>query len=123
MAIKTTRRVPGLRLHKASGQAVCTLNGKDHYLGRFGSLESRAEYDRLIAGWLANGRQIESGADLTIAELYRDYLTFATTYYRKGGKPTSEIGTIRQSMRVLMDLYGDTLASEFRPSFLETVRN
>ena len=28
--------VPGLSRHKASGQAVVRLNGKDIYLGRFG---------------------------------------------------------------------------------------
>lgn len=26
-------RIPSYRLHKASGQAVVTLDGRDHYLG------------------------------------------------------------------------------------------
>jgi integrase len=49
---------PAYRLHKPSGQAVVTLNAKDHYLGKFGTPESHALYDQLIARWLANGRQL-----------------------------------------------------------------
>jgi hypothetical protein len=30
-------RIPSYRLHKPSGQAVVTINGKDIYLGRFNS--------------------------------------------------------------------------------------
>ena len=37
-------QVPTYRLHKRSGQAIVTLNGKDHYLGRFDSAASKAKY-------------------------------------------------------------------------------
>ena len=47
---------PSYRLHKPSGQAVVTLSGKHHYLGRYGTAASKTEYDQLIACWLANGR-------------------------------------------------------------------
>jgi hypothetical protein len=49
--------VPSYRLHKQSGQAIITLSGKDALLGRHGTKDSRAKYDRLIAEWLANGRR------------------------------------------------------------------
>jgi hypothetical protein len=39
-------RVPSYRLHKQSGQAVVTLNGRDILLGKFNLLESRQLYDR-----------------------------------------------------------------------------
>jgi hypothetical protein len=56
-------RNPFYRRHKASGQAVVTLDERDLYLGRYGTPESRAEYDRLIAEWLGNGRRLAaSGA-------------------------------------------------------------
>jgi hypothetical protein len=42
-------RTPSYRLHKPSGQAVVTLDSRDFYLGKYGSPESRAEYDRLIS--------------------------------------------------------------------------
>jgi hypothetical protein len=40
--------IPAYRRHRASGQAVVTLNGVDHYLGRWNSPASRAEYDRIV---------------------------------------------------------------------------
>jgi len=42
-------RAPSYRLHRPSGQAVVTLDGRDHYLGKHGSRGSRAEYDRLVS--------------------------------------------------------------------------
>ena len=44
-------RTPSYRLHKPTGQAVVTLDGRDLYLGRHGSPESRTEYDRLVTEW------------------------------------------------------------------------
>ena len=78
---KLTRKLPSYRLHKASGQAVITLNGKDMYLGVYGNTESKAEYDRIIAEWLVNHRQdiatpptgiaVKNAAhDLTVNELF-----------------------------------------------------
>jgi hypothetical protein len=50
--------VPAYRLHKPSGQAIVMLNGRDRVLGSHGTAESKAEYRRLIAEWLATGRHI-----------------------------------------------------------------
>ena len=47
---KLTYSLPKYRKHRASGQAVVTLNGRDFYLGPHGSKVSKMEYDRLIAG-------------------------------------------------------------------------
>ena len=54
----THQKTPFVRQHKASGKAIVTLDGRDHYLGEFGTPESRVEYDRLIHEWLANGRRL-----------------------------------------------------------------
>jgi hypothetical protein len=54
-------QVPSYRLHKQSGQAVVTLSGKDHLLGKHESRESREKYDRLIAEWINAGRRIPAG--------------------------------------------------------------
>jgi len=55
-------RVPSYRHHKKSGQARVTLGGKDFYLGRYGSRESRAAYQRVIGEYLAGqGRAPNSG--------------------------------------------------------------
>ncbi len=39
--------VPAYRLHKATGQAVVVVDGKSFYLGKYGTPESQAEYDRI----------------------------------------------------------------------------
>lgn len=45
--------IPSYRLHKATGQAVVTLLGKDHYLGKYGTDDSRRIYDELVAEFQA----------------------------------------------------------------------
>ena len=52
---KLKNAVPKYRKHKASGQAVVTIAGTDHYLGKFNSKPSKKLYDRLIGEWLASG--------------------------------------------------------------------
>src|SRR5690606_38998068 len=76
-------RIPSMTLHKATGQAVVRLAGKDHYLGTFGTDEARERYDRLIAEWLASGRRLPqtTPAKRSVAELARDFLRHAQTYY------------------------------------------
>src|SRR5262245_30449579 len=94
-------RVPSYRLHKPTGLAVATIGGRDVYLGKHGTSESRAEYDRLIAEWLTTGRSMavagsaSSGSDLTINEMMVFYLDFVDGYYIKNGRLTSEPGNIR----------------------------
>ena len=56
--MRRRKRLPSYRLHKPTGQAVVTLNGKDYYLGRHGTQMSKDAYDRLTAEWLADGRQL-----------------------------------------------------------------
>ena len=54
----TGESIPKYRKHRASGQAIVTIAGRSHYLGPHGTVSSRTEYDRLIAEWIANGRQV-----------------------------------------------------------------
>ena len=56
---KLTNARPKYRKHRPSGQAVVTLDGRDHYLGPHGSEASLAAYDRLTGEWLANGRSTD----------------------------------------------------------------
>jgi integrase len=122
--------VPSYRLHKQSGQAIVTLCGKDFLLGTHGSAASRKEYGRLVAEWLANDRQIpvaagggaSAGSGLTVNELILAYWRFAKGYYKKNGRHTSEIAALNQALEPLKDLYGKTLARDFRPLALQAVR-
>jgi integrase len=118
-------RTPAYRHHRPSDQAVVTLDGWDHYLGRYGSPASRAEYDRLLGEWLANGRRLPATpprAALSVNEVILTYLGHADAYYRKNGQPTKEPGNIRLAMRPLRKLYGHTPAEGFGPLALKTVQ-
>jgi integrase len=116
--------VPSYRKHKSTGQAVVTLGGKDHYLGRYGTAASKAEYDRRISEWLAGGRQLLTGGkDFTVNELMLAYLRHADKHYRNpDGQPTRQLELVRLAMRPLKELYGRTLAGEFGPLALKAVR-
>lgn len=86
--------VPSFRYHKPSGQAVVTINGQDFYLGPWNSADSRAEYDRRLAAWLACGRQLppSSSTSLTVSEMLVPYWRFAKQHYRKHGQPSRNYG-------------------------------
>jgi hypothetical protein len=69
MSSKSTGRAPKLRLHKHSGRAVVRLDGKDIYLGEYGSEVSRFAYDRTIAEWLLLGQQAPASAGSSLGEI------------------------------------------------------
>ena len=119
-----TNTVPSYRLHRQSGQAIVTLNGKDILLGQHGSAASKTEYRRLIAEWIANGRRRPNAAmDYSVSELIIAYRRHAESYYRHtDGTPTGESENIRQALRPLRHLYGGTPAAEFGPLRLKAVR-
>ena len=45
------KRVPRYRLHRATGQAIVTIDGQDIYLGKHGSTASREAYQQQIDDW------------------------------------------------------------------------
>src|SRR5262249_32801420 len=126
-------RIPTYRLHKGSGQAVVVLNGTSVYLGKWNTPESRSEYERVIAEWLARGRTVphpipssppaEATDDLRVSELILAFFDHAKKHYRHpDGKPTGELDNFRDALRPLRRLFGDTLAREFGPLRLRAVR-
>ncbi len=103
--------LPSYRHHKATGQAVVTLNGEDVYLGRHGTRASRSEYDRLIGEWLAAGRTLprRGRADvLTVMEL-------VNAFRKAGDCPTTQADVYKSVMRFMVRLYVRTPVSEFGP--------
>lgn len=46
-------RTPKYRHYKPKNLAVVRIDGKDHYLGKYGSPESHEKYRRLLAEWLS----------------------------------------------------------------------
>ena len=118
-------RVPSYRHHKPTGQAFVELNGKRHYLGKFGTPGSRAEYKRMVAEWETRGRRpLVEPFDLTVVELLERFLEHAERYYRSpDGSPTSEVACFKSIIAILVGLYGDTMATEFGPRQLKATRD
>src|SRR6516162_9496484 len=101
---------PRYRKHKATGQAVVTLNGKDHYLGRYGTAASKAESDRLIGEWLASGRQLPQPNGITVVELCRAY-RHAVGSRLSGGRADN----FKAVLGIVRKAYGMALVPEFGP--------
>ena len=129
MAVPKNRRVPSYRYHKASDQAVVVLDGRSHYLGVWNSPESKTEYDRLVAEWLAGGRRSSPPpsappvAGPNVAELILAFWRHAQIHYRHpDGTPTGELGNLKVAFKPLRALYADTPACDFGPLALRAVR-
>jgi integrase len=122
---KLTNKLPSYRLHKPSGRAVVTIAGKVVYLGKFGSPESRDEYQRVVGEWLTRVRRNlppDPRSSPSVAEVMVAYWRHVTTYYVKDGRPTSEVDNIRQALRFVRKPYGARSAAEFGPAALKAVR-
>lgn len=116
-----TAKQPSYLLHKPTGQARVRVNGRDHYLGEYGSPESRERYDDLVAEWFGKQGNVDA-VSLTVDGLVIQYLAFAAEHYQKNGKPTSELSCVRIAMRHLVAVAGTTRARAFGPLALKRVR-
>lgn len=96
--------------------AVVWINGKDIYLGKWNSPESKREYDRVVGEWKAAGR-ISGKADepISVTEICLDYtLEMKKRYLDPNGNPTEEFKTVQRIMKSLRATYGRTPAEEFK---------
>ena len=81
-----SNHIPNYSLHKPSGQARVIISGKHHYLGKFGSPESRNKYAALIGKHFHEESKLPESPPgtfppSTIDELILHYLDHARTYY------------------------------------------
>jgi integrase len=117
---------PKYRRHKASRQAIVTIQGRDFYLGPWNTKASKIEYDRIISEWLAAGRQLPTAnsetSDLTIVEVLARYKHFALQHYQKDGVSTGEWNNIALAIGPLKHLYGRTLVRDFGPLALKAIQ-
>ena len=117
---RRTPRIPSYRCNKTSARAVVTIDGKDYWLGKYGSDESRDRYNRLIAEWLTNGHRmsITGRPDLAVVELCAAYWRHAEAHYS-----SEHLHKVRSALRPFRRLYGSTRVSDFGPLALQTVQH
>ena len=118
---------PAYCLHKGTGQAVVTIDGREHYLGTHGTTESRLAYERLLLQWKELGTTPKTrvpARQLTVRGMFAAYWRHieAQGLYEKHGVPTSERSCIAAAARPLVRLFGDKAAAEFGPLDLQVVR-
>lgn len=122
---RLTKSQPRYRLHKASGQAVVSINGKVHYLGKHNSEKSRREYNRLVGEYLAADRcevKRTGTKGARLGSICAAFAIYAKGYYRKNGKATSELSSYKTVIESVIESYGDTPADDFGPLALKAVR-
>jgi hypothetical protein len=118
---------PAYRLHKSSGQAVVTIDGRDHDLGKHGSPESEDASRRMLAEFLVQGRagtpgRSVGGTGSTVSDEILAYRRNAESCYRRGdGSPSPELDNLKIALKPLRKLYRET-AAEFGPVVLKVVR-
>lgn len=125
MARLSKNALPSLRLHRASGQGVVTLNGRDFYLGPRAEPACEERYNALLARWISNGRRpIEGARDaradddgITVVELIAKYVEFAEDRY-SGRRAT--VHNVRRALSVLRTLFGREPVADFGPKALRT---
>ncbi len=124
---KLTTSFPKYSRHKRSGKAVVYIDGQEIYLGNYGTKSSRDRYDAAdaaVAEWLANQRKAPSAPlETTVAELILAHMKWAKSYYRKNGKPTSQVCLLKATFRVLRRFYGHLPVSEFGAKKLAAFRD
>lgn len=128
-------QVPAYRLHKQSGRAVVTLDGRDVMLGKHGTAESRAAYERIVGEWIANGRRLPashvpasrsagtappSPAGPTVSMILLGYWKHAQAYYAGSA---GELAATKSVLALLRRLYGPTPAAAFGPLALKATRD
>ncbi len=127
-----SKRPPSYRRHKASGQAIVTIAGKDHYLGPYGSATSRDAYAKLIsASQVQDSRSPEpeilqperATHSTTLVELLAAFLAYSRSYYvDRAGRPNIEFLNYRTLLKRLRQFGEDLTVSEFGPRRLREFR-
>ncbi len=109
--------IPSYRRHKASGNAVATVDGRDHYFGQYGSPESVERYESLIARWIAGGRRLPDEQPITglsVNEVLERWVS-------ESGVPVDD--NTRTAVRTTRLLFGTLPATDFGPKRLALVRD
>lgn len=122
---RLSKSIPRYQKHRASGQAVVTLNGKDIYLGPHGSKASKLAYDVAITEWLANGRQLPSSkveGQRTVVELIAAYNSHMKETYPNYSAFNSEPSRVKPVLKLVKEMYGREAISQFGPLSLKAVR-
>jgi integrase len=123
-----TARPPKYALHKASGQARIRLNGRDHYLGPFGSHASLARYAQLVNDSVSDAPIAPATAptksNAPAATIARGYLfvecvvkylkNASITWPTAEGGKNPELAHAERLLKLAADKFGDLAIDDLR---------
>lgn len=110
--------IPTLRHHKASGQGVVTLAGRDIYLGKYGSEQAKTKYADLVAQHIAQ-RGVPRGVRLTVAQLCAAYIANRRLQFAGSKHGPKELHLVTRSVGFAATQGGDLLVDTFGPRTLK----
>lgn len=135
--------LPAMRHHRRSGNARVRIGGIEHWLGPWGSADSRLRYDELIAAWIASGRksveaampvqspapaavavaevELPTSADVTVGELARAWIAAIERERAGAHKRASNWNGAIAAARALRPVAA-MAAKDFGPRALQDVR-
>lgn len=135
----TRRRIPAYRRYKPKNLGLVVLDGKQHYLGKYGTPESIAEYNRLVQEWLTQEATVpppppagkpgstdpvDDANSPLVNEVIVAFLKYAKGHYvRPDGSPSGEFENLRSAVKPLRQLYGYEPAASVGPLALRAVRD
>jgi integrase len=106
---------PPYCLHKASGLAYCRVGGHVHYLGKFGTPESRKRYHELTGHEPGPPAPLELCTGCRVSALAAEFLRWAASKYRtEDGTPTSTLGAYTAQLGTLVRTFGARAADSLR---------
>ncbi|WP_397570457.1 tyrosine-type recombinase/integrase [Schlesneria sp. T3-172] len=116
--------IPSMFIHKASGQARVSINGREYLLGPYGSEESLRRYADVLSRHAAGLPPVEKSRKVPPVDPGRSVVELCLKFKDEGLArfSKSEQHCQRAAMRVLRQMFGVTPISEFGPLRLRVVR-
>ena len=118
------KRPPKLCRNKHRDFAYITVNGKQVYLGKWGSDEAQAAYDRFVIDW-AKANQLGQEVDPRTSQplLLEMICAFIEEFRARPVRSDSDLNTYLLLMRRIAELFPDYLTDDFRVRDLERLRD
>jgi len=115
------KQLPKYCHHKSTDRAFVRIEGKTYYLGKHGTAASRREYDRVIAEFIANGRQgFRDPDEILVEQLIIRFIDSAEAERNYSADRMAKIARILSHLDSLYPArYGSTLRTSTKPNTVE----
>ena len=110
--------IPNYRKHSSSGLGMVVWDGHTVYLGKYGSPESLARYQQLLAMFFATGKIKTDEKPIKVRELVERFDIYNKGRFLEGDQ---EPKNIRYAFKAVLEIFGEIEAHTFKAPQLEFV--